>query len=104
VVRKARIASTAAPSASSFCPRPMNGTERIAAASVARTSSRARLRSGCRGSCPRSGSPCSRLRPSSSRRGDSPRRRVKESHFFHPCEDQPNGGARRSASPPTRLR
>jgi sulfite reductase beta subunit-like hemoprotein len=57
VVRNARIASTAAPSAFSFCPRPMNGTERIAAASVARTSSIARLRSGCRGSCPRSGSP-----------------------------------------------
>ena len=49
VVRKARIASTAAPSASSFCPRPMNGTARIEAASVARTSSIARFRSGCSG-------------------------------------------------------
>ena len=49
VVRNARMASTAAPSAASFCPRPMNGTARIAAASVARTNSSARLRSGCSG-------------------------------------------------------
>ena len=49
VLRNARIASTAAPSAASFAPRPTNGTARMAAASVARTSSRARFRSGCRG-------------------------------------------------------
>ena len=49
VVKKARIASTAAASAASLSPRPMKGTARIAAASVARTSSSARFRSGCSG-------------------------------------------------------
>src|SRR4051812_11877826 len=52
VPRNLRIASTAAPSAPSLSPLPMNGTARIAAASVARTSSSARLRSGCRKSVP----------------------------------------------------
>src|SRR5688500_3903308 len=41
-----RIASTAAPSAFSFSPRPTQPDAASAAASVTRTSSRARLRSG----------------------------------------------------------
>ena len=52
VPRNLRIASTAAPSAPNLSPLPMNGTARMAAASVARTSSRARLRSGWRKSAP----------------------------------------------------
>ncbi len=46
------MASTAAWSAPFLSPRPMNGTARMAAASVARTSSIARLRSGWRNSVP----------------------------------------------------
>src|SRR5215207_4698146 len=45
-----RIASTAAPSALSFSPRPTQRPAASAPASVTRTSSRARLRSGCDGS------------------------------------------------------
>ena len=40
------MASTAAPSAAFLSPRPMNGTARIAAASVARTSSIAEVAVG----------------------------------------------------------
>ena len=43
-----RIASTAAPSAASFSPRPTQRAAASAAASVTRTSSSARLRSGLR--------------------------------------------------------
>src|SRR5215207_3041208 len=46
VSRTSRIASTAAPSAFSFSPRPTQPDAASAAASVTRTSSRARLRSG----------------------------------------------------------
>ena len=46
VPRKALMASTAAPSDSFFLPLPIKGNALIAAASVARTSSIARLRSG----------------------------------------------------------
>src|SRR5688572_33321781 len=46
VWRTSRIASTAAPSAFSFSPRPTQPDAASAAASVTRTSSRARLRSG----------------------------------------------------------
>ena len=47
VPRKALMASTAALSASFLCPLPIKGCARMAAASVALTNSRARLRSGC---------------------------------------------------------
>ena len=47
VPRNLRIASTAAPSAAFLSPLPMKGALRIAAASVALTSSMPRLRSGC---------------------------------------------------------
>jgi hypothetical protein len=46
-----RIASTAAPSASFFWPRPIQRAAEIAAASVTRTSSNARLRSVISPSC-----------------------------------------------------
>ncbi|VXB45825.1 exported hypothetical protein [Pseudoclavibacter sp. 8L] len=55
VERNLRMASTAAPSAAFLSPRPMNGVARMAAASVARTNSIARLRSGFAKSCPCSG-------------------------------------------------
>src|SRR3954452_14359157 len=45
-----RIASTAAPSAFSFSPNPTQRPAASAPASVTRTSSSARLRSGCEGS------------------------------------------------------
>src|SRR3954453_21149112 len=47
VARITRMASTAAPSAPSLSPRPIHREAARAAASVVRTSSRARLRSGC---------------------------------------------------------
>ncbi|MFC5127251.1 hypothetical protein ACFPRL_29180 [Pseudoclavibacter helvolus] len=53
--RNLRMASTAAPSAAFLSPRPMNGVARMAAASVARTNSIARFRSGFAKSCPCSG-------------------------------------------------
>ncbi|CAB4776298.1 unannotated protein [freshwater metagenome] len=46
VLSTSRMASTAAPSAPSLSPRPIQRDAAIAAASVTRTSSRARLRSG----------------------------------------------------------
>src|SRR2546423_2398331 len=48
----ARIASTAAWSAASLSPRPIHRAAPIAAASVTRTSSRARFRSGGSGGIP----------------------------------------------------
>src|SRR5437763_269549 len=52
VLSTTRIASTAAPSAPSLSPRPIHRDAARAAASVTRTSSRARLRSGCCRSLP----------------------------------------------------
>src|SRR5438128_1559140 len=46
-LRTARMASTAAPSAASLSPRPIQRAAAMAAASVTRTSSMPRLRSGC---------------------------------------------------------
>jgi hypothetical protein len=84
-------------------PAPDEGTERIAAASVARTSSSARLRSGCRGLM-------SAVRLTMLPAYGHPRRAWEFSAasregiaFFHPA-GRSGGGARSVRAPQTRLR
>ena len=60
---RVRIALTATPSAPFLSPRPTHRPAAIAAASVTRTSSRARLRSGASWAADRSGETCVGSRP-----------------------------------------